>query len=492
VEPSAVRFDPAIEPLVRMIEESPRESLLEEVAARIRAGLSYREALAALLLAGIRNIQPRPSVGFKFHAVLVVHSAHLVAQTSPEAERWLPILWALDHFKGSQEADVRQGDWTMPAMNVKAVPGKTDTMTAFTGAMERWDESAADAAAAGLAGSADRDECFEIFARYAARDIRSIGHKAIYAANGWRTLETIGWQHGEPVLRSLAYALLAKEGSDPIKGDDPVDRPWRRNHERVGRVRAGWSAGKTDAGTTAELLALLREGSDEEIAEGVVVLLNRGAAPDSIWDGLMCGAAELLMRRPGILSLHAVTTTNAIRYLYDRSTSDETRLLLLLQNASFLPFYRPDTDSSGARVDQLTPLEIAGSGETAVDEICSTIGRDNPSAARKVLAYLASGSSPRALIDAANRLVFLKGNDSHDYKFSAAVLEDYYRLSPSWRDRYLAANVFWLNGLGAPDNDLVLRARRALAGPSKSGCRGRAYPREAFSADAAATWLDAS
>ena len=58
--------------------------------------------------------------------------------------------------------------------------------------------------------------------------------------------------------------------------------------------------------------------------------------------------------------------------------------------------------------------------------------------------------------------MFLKGNDSHDYKFSAAVLEDYRRLSPSWRERHLAASVFWLNGSGAPDNDLVHRARQAL------------------------------
>jgi hypothetical protein len=33
-----------------------------------------------------------------------------------------------------------------------------------------------------------------------------------------------------------------------------------------------------------------------------------------------------------------------------------------------------------------------------------------------------------------------------------------------WRERYLAASVFWLNGSGAPDNELVERARRALAG----------------------------
>ena len=462
VEPSVVRFDPAIEPLVRMLEETPRERLLEEVAARIRKGLSYRDALAALLLAGIRNIQPRPSVGFKFHAVLVVHSAHLVAQASPEAERWLPLLWALDHFKGSQAADAQQGDWTMPAVNAKAVLPKTESLPSFIEAMERWDETAADAAAAGLAESVTPDQCFETFARYAARDVRSIGHKAIYVANGWRTLETIGWQHSEPVLRSLAYALLAREGSDPLKGDDRVDRPWRRNRERAGRVRAGWSMGKTDSVATAELLALLREASDEEAADGVIDLLNRGVAPESIWDGLMCGAAELLMRHPGILSLHAVTTTNAIRDLYERSTSDDTRRLLLLQNASFLPFYRPGSGSSGARVDELAPLEIDGTAETTVEEICADIGRDNPSAARRVLGYLARGSSPKALIDAANRLVFLKGNDSHDYKFTAAVLEDFYRLSPFWRDRYLAASVFWLNGQGAPDNDLILRARRAL------------------------------
>ncbi len=463
VEPSMVRFDPRIEPLVRLLEETPRGRLLEEVAARIGKGLSYRDALAGLLLAGIRNIEPRPSVGFKFHAVLVVHSAHLVAQAAPDSDRWLPLLWALDHFKESQATDARQGDWTMPASTRKAIDGKADPLPAFTEAMENWDEAAADAAAGRLAGSAGPDECFEAFARYAARDVRSIGHKAIYVANGWRTLETIGWQHVEAVLRSLAFALLAREGSDPLKGDDRVDRPWRRNRELARRVRAGWPAGKADSGASAELLASLREGSDEQTADSVVALLNRGIAPESIWDALMCGAVELLMREPGIVALHAVTTTNALRYLYERSATDETRRLLLLQNASFLPFYRRGRGSSeGVRIDGLAPREVDADTESAVREICADIGRDNPTAAGKVLGYLRRGSSAKALIDAANRLVFLKGNDSHDYKFSAAVLEDYHRISPSWRDRYLAGSVYWLNGLGAPDNDLVLRAREAL------------------------------
>lgn len=462
VDPAMVRFDSAIEPLVRLIEETTRERLFEEVGARIRKGLTYNETLAALFLAGIRNVQPRPSVGFKFHAVLVAHSAHLIARASPETDRWLPLFWALDQFKRSQAADVREGDWTMRAIDARAVPSASRAAGAFTTAMDHWDEARADAAAAALARFMAPQDVFEILARYAARDWRSIGHKAIYVANAWRMLETIGWQHSEPVLRSLAYALLAREGSDPLKGDAEVDRPWRRNQVRLGRVRQNWPDGRPDAGATAEMLAVFRDGNDQDTADRVVDLLERRVAPGSIWDAVTCGASELLMRNPGILSLHAVTTTNAIRYLFERSRSDETRRMLLLQNAAFLPLYR--RGGSNARIDELTPVAASGAAEQSVDEICAGIGRDNPLAARQVLGYLARRREPGALLHAANRLVFLKGNDSHDYKFSAAVFEDYTRLSPTWRERHLAASVFWLNGSSAPDNELMQRARQALAG----------------------------
>src|SRR3954467_15015921 len=112
LEPRMVQLHPEIEPLVRLLENTSRDRLLEEVASRIRRGLSYREVLAALLLAGVRNIQPRP-VGFKFHAVLVVNSAHLASIASADGDRWLPIFWAIDAFKKSQAADVTEGNWTM-------------------------------------------------------------------------------------------------------------------------------------------------------------------------------------------------------------------------------------------------------------------------------------------------------------------------------------------------------------------------------------------
>src|SRR5688500_8115870 len=178
LDPETVALHPEIEPLVRFLEKTPRDRVLEELAAKIRRGLSYREVLAALLLAGVRNIQPRP-VGFKFHAVLVVNSAHLASLASPDSDRWLPILWAVDQFKSSQAADVREGDWTLGPIEEKSIPPSHKARPALIEALDNWDESAADAAIVGLVRTAGADEIFEILAKYGARDFREIGHKEI-------------------------------------------------------------------------------------------------------------------------------------------------------------------------------------------------------------------------------------------------------------------------------------------------------------------------
>ena len=300
VDPARVRLRPEIEPLVRLLEDTPRERVLEEVAARIRRGLAYPDLLAALLLAGVRNIQPRP-VGFKFHAVLVVNSAHLASLASPATDRWLPLLWAVDQFKSSQAADERAGDWTLGPVDEAVVPAADKARAAFVAAMDRWDEPAADAAIAGLARTAPPSEIFEVLARYGARDFREIGHKAIYVANSFRTLDVVGWQHAEPVLRSLAYALLDKDGDsgNPSTSDLPADRPYRLNQQSATRLRAGWSDGRASADGAREMLHALRQATPEAASTLAIDLLNRSVAPQSIFEACFESSAELMMRSPG-------------------------------------------------------------------------------------------------------------------------------------------------------------------------------------------------
>ena len=466
-----VQLHPEIEPLVRLLEESPRDRLLEEVAARIRKGLSYREVLAALLLAGVRNVEPRPSVGFKFHAVLVVNSAHLASLASPDAERWLPIFWAIDNFKEAQAKNlVECKGWRMAPVNESAVPPGHKARQALVDALEAWDPEAADAAVAGLVRSAGADEVSEVFWRYAPRDFRAIGHKIIFASNARRTLGDIGWhEHAEPILRSLTYAMMQAGKENPAKADDPADRPGRKNRELAKQIRADWRDGKPDPAAATELLAAFREASAEDASRTVVSLLNKGVGVQSVWDAVLAGAGELLMRRPGIVSLHSVTTSNAMRYAFESSADDTTRRWLLLQAASFLTLFRGELAArkekpNDLRFDGLEPLAPNGKGEAAVEEIFAELSKDKTTAARKVLGYLKADPDPRPVTDAARRLIFRKGTDAHDYKFSSAVLEDYAHVSPAWRDRYLAASVYWLKGSGDRDSRLVERTRAALKG----------------------------
>ncbi len=464
---SLVKLDTGIEPTVRLLEETPREKLLEEVGSRIKAGLSYRQVLAALLLAGVRNVQPRPQVGFKFHAVLVINSAHLASLASPDSDRWLPIFWALDRFKSAQEETLKTSGWRMSAVNEEKVPPGDKAREAFIRAMDAWDEPAADAAAAALARHASRNECFELFARYGSRDFRDIGHKAIYVSNSFRTLECIGWHHAEPVLRSLAYALLKYDGENPSTADAAPDRPGRKNAERVKKIRPDWQTGKPSDEATAGLISTFRTASDEQTCDAVVDALNGGLAVESVHDAILSASCELLMRKVGIVSLHSVTSSNALRYAYETCADPQLRLMLLLQNAAFVPLFRQAAgvqEKPGVvRIDRFDPAEAAkGDASEAVAGIFADAGRDRLSAARKALAYLDQAGDPGELMHAARRLVFLKGNDAHDYKFSSAVLEDYGHVSPHWRNRYLAASLFYLPGSGAPDNALVGRARAAL------------------------------
>jgi hypothetical protein len=173
------------------------------------------------------------------------------------------------------------------------------------------------------------------------------------------------------------------------------------------------------------------------------------------------------MRQPAIVALHAVTTTNALYYAYQSSGNNATRRLMMLQNAAFLPMFREAMKGRG-RVSDITIANLESSDDPAkrpaIDGIFDELGRDSMSAARMTLALLNDQDSSTAseLIDAARLLVFLKGDDAHDYKFSSAILEDFYNVSPEWRNRYLAMNVFKLRSARDDDNNLVQRARAAL------------------------------
>ena len=342
-----------------MLEETPRNRRVIEVAAeRVHGGTSYQELLAAVMLAGVRGIRPRP-VGFKFHAVLVINATHLASLASSDRDRWLPLFWAFDAFKSSQEQNRTQGDWHMPALEAGRTPRRgPERGRRFRRSDGPLGRIGLDAAIAAWSRSATLNEIYEAMWRYGARDFRDIGHKAIFAANSYRTINAIGSRHAEPILRSLAFAMLEHEGGRPDQRDDDKDRPWRDNLRRAGTIRADWRQGRVAADASTRLLETIRQGSAGDASEQVVRLLNDRVDPQSIWDGLFMGATEMLMRQPGIVGLHCVTSMNAF-ISRTRRAPDDRPGMMMLQGAAFLPLFLAAMRGRGRSSQQIDTLEAA-------------------------------------------------------------------------------------------------------------------------------------
>jgi hypothetical protein len=180
---------------------------------------------------------------------------------------------------------------------------------------------------------------------------------------------------------------------------------------------------------------------------------------------VVLSGSELMMRYPGIVAIHATTAANSLHYIFGASGDDMTRRLALLQAVGWQPLYRERMKATKAlEIDALdSDVPIEG-GDEAVGEIFETINEDRGRAAAKAVSYLGRGGSADRLFDAARRMIFHKGTDSHDYKYGAAIWEEAFAVSePKWRANLTAAAMYNLPGAKTQDSPLMIRAREAVA-----------------------------
>ncbi len=88
---SAAAAEPTHSGLVRLLIESDRDRLIEQLVTAIRAGLRYPTLLGALAEASAREVRPYPQVGYKYHAFMVLHAVHRSTLLGRAEDRWLPV-----------------------------------------------------------------------------------------------------------------------------------------------------------------------------------------------------------------------------------------------------------------------------------------------------------------------------------------------------------------------------------------------------------------
>ena len=471
--PDLVRFSPEIEPLVRQIESVEREKCAEWLAAQMQRGTPYRHLLAAVFLAGVRNVNPRPP-GFALHCVFLAHAAHQLSMEAPPDVRALPLFFVLDDFKAAQARDAGQktGDYSMRALS-GGIVSPHQASVEFAAAMDAWDSERAERAAAALARFSGPTEAFENFWRYGARDYRNIGHKAIFVANANRTLQTIGWQHGEPVLRSVALALLDFGREQSMNGFALNDQCFAGNEKRVrdtfARLPAEWTGAANGTAETRGLLKTIRTASvDEACAETSARLAKGSLRAGAVWEAVHLSAAELRMRASGantFAGVHAVTAANGLHAAYLAAADPRLRFLLLLQGVGWMGQFRQFAEAKPEHLQRLAIDELepaAGGTGPAIEETLAAIPAKPATAAALILRLADRPDTRRTYLNSVLRHSITKADEVHFYKYLVSLLETLPLVSAAWQPHLLAATAYYAKGAGDPEPAWAQRTREAL------------------------------
>src|SRR5262249_14297266 len=396
--PATMRFGTDLEPVVRLIEETPREKCVAVFIDQLRCGLPYRRFLAAVFFAGVRRHRSH-------HDVYKIHSVHQVSLDARPEERLLPLFWALHGYKKHQE------DFPNPLLTELRGPLPTPEKAGaeLAEAMERFDADRAEQALVVLARNQGARQTMEQLWVYGLRNLGAGGHAAILVANCFRALETVGWQEAEQTLRFVVRDIYQLSAEKP-------DQYWLSNTARPDRhldkLPPTWAAGKGDAAATRELFALLREGKVEPACDLAVKQLLRGVGAQALWDASHLATAELMVRHKsgwGLASrpLHSNTSTNALHYAFRTCTTTRTRFLALLQAVAWAAA-RTGGDLAELRdvkIAELPAATVPAASDEAVGEVFAQLPLRTYRWDRKAGAVLGYGN--RADADEACRKVFV-------------------------------------------------------------------------------------
>lgn len=478
--PQKVRFGRDIEPIVRLIEETPRGRCVAALTEQLRQGLPYERFLAGVFFAGIRRLNSN-------HDVYKIQPVHQVSMEVRPEERLLPLFWAMDGFKQ------RQDDFpSSPLPELKGpMPAPEKAASELAGAFERADLDASERAVVVLARGLGARQTMERLWPYGCRNGGWGGHGAIVVASCFRTLAIVGWREAEPVLRFVVRDVYA------LTGNGKPDRYFLPNTARVerhvDRLPPGWAERDAGEAATLELFGLLRTGKADQACELALEQVLAGTGAQAVWDAVHLAAAELMVRHSsgwGVASrpLHSNTSAAALHYAFRTSESARTRLLALLQAVA----WTGDKTNSELSARSLRDIAIAhlpppvvppAAADKAVAEVFSRLPSRHYEWDRSRGAVLTYGN--RADADEACREVFLlakerpetasefvraaqswlcqkASGDAHDYKYPAAIFEAARWVSPRWRPHLLAASVHFLHGEQSPDHPVILQARQAL------------------------------
>ena len=280
----------ALEPLVALIQETPKDKLLPIIVEKLAAGTDIKRLTAAAAFANARTFGGENYFGF--HTFMALAPAYEMANELPRERQALPLLKVLyrnAHY--TQEAGGRKNEVLKPMTSTEGA-----TPEAVHQAINAGDRVAAERALAAVGRSSPEDALDA--ALLGVEDNHDV-HTAVMPWRAYAMLDIVGRDHAVTLLRQ-SVRQTAKQ-CEQMKGRTAELAAFRKivpgllEKYKLPKDGRGTRAG--DDTWIAKLCATIQQGSQQDAGEAVAVALAEGFAPEHIGEAISLAANALVLRQ---------------------------------------------------------------------------------------------------------------------------------------------------------------------------------------------------
>jgi hypothetical protein len=450
---AAARLDfGSIEPLVRLMQDTPVNKLMPVLVGKLRDGVALEQLVAAGAFANARTFGGEDYVGF--HTMMALAPAFHMARELPPEEQALPVLKVLYRNTNRIQESGGKDHEVLHPVTAATRPPEAEPGPWLREAARSKDAGRAEAAFAAVAGTPE-DALDALL--HEVQDETEV-HRVVLPYRAWDLLGLIGFEQATTLLRqSVRYCVKAET--------------WRRGepstllatvleeHKLLGAAlgtRAAEDQWVDDLSTT------IFTSSPEQAANAAAAALAEGMTPDAVGEAISLAANQLILRDHGrtpndevtgkpigsvhgdSIGVHACDSAGAWRNLARVARPRNTFACLILGA------YQAALDrvNRGGDFMHWEPLPLARhvaearatDQEGLLRELDAAVrGNLQAHATGIVQRYSQLGFEPRAIFDLLRGFAISEDGALHAEKFFRTTTEEFASTRPAFRWRQLCA-----------------------------------------------------
>jgi hypothetical protein len=444
-----------LEPLVRLMQQTPADKLMPKAVAMLGEGTSLQELVAAAALANARAFGGEDYVGF--HTLMALAPSYDMAQRLPADRQPLPVLKVLYRNASRLQEQGGLDAQALRPVEPAALPDG-DAGQALRQLVHRGEREQAERLFAAIAQRSADDAFNDLL--LTVEDAHDV-HRVVLAHRAWDMLELVGRDHALTMLRqSLRYCLRNEPWSAKNMAEPRTLLPKLMDQYKLAALTPG--SRSADDAWIDQFSQTIFASTAAQAADAVAAALADGMSPDAVGEAIALASNQLVLRDSGrregqtqpnkplgsvhgdSIGVHACDSAHAWRQIARVSNARNTTASLVM--AGFQVAY--DRVHRGGDFLEWKPRPFeehleklkADDADGLLRELDGAIRENNQAqACAAAQRYGDRGFAPKPIFDLLLRYATTEDGALHAEKFYRTTSDEFAATRPAFRWRQVVA-----------------------------------------------------